>query len=695
MATNIEKARERRLKGLERVKAIKEKSGMDTSSEDKELRKSIQQARSEMSRSPSATPTLKEIADKSQKVATSITGEDITQKEAEEIQLKQEIEKARSQASRATGSPKTIREIVDEKKVATSITGEDITQKEAKEMRRTIEKENKDIPLRTKIAAGIITAVRPEPEGPERVRAGAEIIGRKTAQFTYNPFVSDEKKVLAPQEPKDMTGKDVAASIVFSPGFILAAPALIAAPQIGVELAKGAIEIEAIRQVGKGVSQLTVSEEQREFLKTERSQKAIAKALKEEEERISKQGGVVGTIQSATFGLSPLLGGSRKEIETSLRRQELNEKEIAAALRQIDVGSVGEIGGLISISRRAEEFGRKEVARVFGQSSDSFVIKEIGKADTGFWNIFGKTAPQIGQAGIIEGAGQELSRQRFRGEDINVENILGMGAVGGISAGTIGGTIAGTSITSPKLSKSLELGIFVSDPTERPADVLQDIIEGSASRRAAREISEAKIFTDDLFEGGVKNINKNLQRAVEKFEKAPISPVLTVSPTSTPTRTEVAFGVETPAAAQARTMVPIGIGTPISPAVPQSIPQPISPPIPPEVPIGISPPIPPSISPPIPPEVPTPISPPVLPEVPTPISPPVSPPVSISIPIFTPTLDLPLFPVLPFGGIEGYGPRQKATKGEKKRGSRSIFPTLFNIDMPRKKGVEQTGLLIR
>lgn len=419
---------------------------------------------------------------------------------------------------------------------------------------------------------------------------------------------------------------------------------------LGLQTAKAV----ALPAAAKGVSKLTAPEEQKEILKEDFFKDVFKNAFGAETEAVSEK----GIIRRIGFQLTPF-AGDKPAFEAQLRveakarglTQKQTETLVKAGLRQRKATAIGEGLTFLELSRGAEAFGRKAVVDVFKKSPLKVAKKKA------FGEVFKKTFLPIGLAGIGEAAPQELAQQFGRGEPLQILptkkdgfklGVIGAGAAGFLSAGVLGGTIAGLRPVRPGVSKVVEVGAFIGDPFEKPADILQDLTEAAAKRLTGK--APARIgFTTVLTPTETLTIGKKKEKA--KAPPRTEAPKPKPSPKKTPSTILIQSITEAP--------IQVNIPSPPSPKTPSltEIIGGTTPVTPVETPI-------PSLI-----ETPVEIPIPIITEAPTQTPVTVGTPlttfdITANIPVFTPTLKiLPPVPlVIPFGGALGGTRKGKRSK---------------------------------
>jgi hypothetical protein len=388
---------------------------------------------------------------------------------------------------------------------------------------------------------------------------------------------------------------------------------------IGVTTLKGVGIVEGSKATGK----VTASTEQKEVMKDPAFNQILAKGYQAESSQVSSEAWYKGL---AYEGVSSLISSKegKKAFETAVRDEfkargytgRRLETAVSAAKRQKVAGGVGESLALLEISRSSEKIGRREVTKAFskaGQKGVSFPSKQA------FGKVFGITAPNIAQAGFVEGFSQEISQQQARGRKKDIKQAGLMGGFGAVSAGLIGGTIAGSRVTKPTTSKVIEGITYITDPYEKPGDLLADLGESIAKRRG-KTIQQPAIF--------------------KPFDPKDVVRVTAVTPTSTQTKGKRKGGKPTSVIFPGVTPTPTPVTIPNFVPTPTPTPSPSPTPTPTKKTVPIFPNIPiPPISP-----TPTPINQPTKTE--TPVNTDI--PVNTNTPIFT-AVNIPV--ITPFARV--------------------------------------------
>lgn len=232
------------------------------------------------------------------------------------------------------------------------------------------------------------------------------------------------------------------------------------------------------------------------------------------------------------------------------------DKRVNVAMGELYAGQIGEGAGFLSISRSSEKIGRGLIAGSFEKAA---VKGETATTKTVGMTLFKKTAPSIAAAGVVEGVGGELVQERSRQQTLSGQQLALMGVFGGASAGLIGGTIAATSVRRPVVSKTIETAAYLSDPFEKPGDVLQNIAEYGQKKFYGTEAPKPQIFTainpNDIINFGTTGGKAPTKETPGKVYSFGI-PKGVSTPTGTPTTTQTPASTMTKGTAEGR------IGTP-------------------------------------------------------------------------------------------------------------------------------------
>lgn len=389
--------------------------------------------------------------------------------------------------------------------------------------------------------------------------------------------------------------------------------------------AKGAAIVQGVK---KG-SAVTAPKDQRDIIGSSEFKQAMKAGFGAEQEALSKG----NLFKAAAFEINPFFSDQKDVYEQTIRDQfkaqgysgKRLDSAVAAAKRQRRAAEVGEATSLLEISRSAERIGRRGVADAFAKSAGKPIDeKKIGS------KIFKKVFGPIAAAGVVEGTSQEVAQSFSRERDLEAKRIAIAGGIGGLTAGTIGGVIGATRPKRPVLSKTIEVGTFITDPFEKPGDLAQDAVE-LASRRLFGKTTRVPVISmsppDKVanFGVGTQTFNSKKSRGrkggkgkgrgkpskVMSFDvatKAPIPvgiplPNIFGSPTNvpkppttvkvvgkrpTPVPTPVLpnipdVGVPTPPQVPISPNVPVNTNIPIGIPIPTRTPQPL---VPPPAPLG-------------------------------------------------------------------------------------------------------------
>jgi len=253
------------------------------------------------------------------------------------------------------------------------------------------------------------------------------------------------------------------------------------AVQTGGAVIKGGLLVEGGSQVGT----LTLSKEDKNLIKEFNINQALKSGFQKSSEQETWYKGFATELP---YG-SQLVDEQkmRQGIRENLKKQGLSGEKLKKAedltYRQGLFRSGGELAGLLEISRTSESIGRKQVAESFARKAQKGVTFESKKS---FKKLFGASFLPIARAGFVEGVASETTQQVSRVQDANLKKAGLMGGFGFGSAGLIGGSIVGLSQKAPGASRAIELGTYISDPLEKPGDLLQDVAERISGKSFTR-----------------------------------------------------------------------------------------------------------------------------------------------------------------------------------------------------------------
>lgn len=393
----------------------------------------------------------------------------------------------------------------------------------------------------------------------------------------------------------------------------------------------------------------------------------------------SKKEGIVGALG---YDLT-LFAGSKAEFKKTARAEfaarGLKGKQLDAAVNEAvrtrTIMGVGEAAAFLNIARASESVGRANVNAAFNKAAKAGKVFPKDKAGL---ELFKMTFTPIAKAGAAEGVATVFTQDIARKQKTDPAELLIGGALGAATAGVIGGSIAGTRVNKPGVSKFIEYGAYITDPFEKPGDLLQDVTEFAVKKTTGKAATKPTVFTAvnpmDIMSVGTttpaNNKNKgkgakrpNLPGIIGFSSENNINEAMAQMQNSVNQQQQgnkkkgrggKAFG--------APTNVPVGIKTPTNVPVPAIFDTPrINPsnvPSNPIIPDGGTVPVPPSIPEFVPPDVPADVP----ADVPVNINVPAA--VPISIPAVTPQFRIPPPIPLQFPAGSGSG---ASYKGERKR----------------------------
>lgn len=271
------------------------------------------------------------------------------------------------------------------------------------------------------------------------------------------------------------------------------------ATKFGVGVAKGAVELEAIRFGSDVAAKSTLTQDQRIALQQADINRALGAGFAGQAEDANKGGFKIPktdktiSLKGIANELNPIFG-SRDAFEQSVRidleLQGLSGKQLEdatnAALKLRKSRSSGELLQQLNVGRRAEQIGRFGISQAFGTGGEVVAKKSFGK-------IAARTIPSFGIAGFSEGFGGSQAQQRFRAEQRDFQSSIKAGTLGAGSAIVLGTPIAGFALSQPRISKAINLGANIIDPLEKPSDLLADANQ-AISRQLIGTTTQTPIF---------------------------------------------------------------------------------------------------------------------------------------------------------------------------------------------------------
>lgn len=453
-------------------------------------------------------------------------------------------------------------------------------------------------------------------------------------------------------------------------------------------LATGVGESLAIVEVGKNVGTMNLTAQEKQLLKNPAVREAIQQGRRAEEAAVN-EAGVPINVLGKDVNLNPrklgfeLIGTKlsgkvgEQAFQESLQRNLANtglsgyEQRLAvrAASREKAAADTSELFAFLNIARYSEGFGRREINRIFQEVP----VKGNIAVKTGLI-----VAPSIGTAGFIEGLSQEVTQQKVREQSLDLQKAAAMGGFGAVSAATLGGVIAGGGVVKSRTARAVELGTYVTDPFEKPGDLLQDLTERAVSRARVPVITSQPIFVGDS-----KQLVRDISPSISAVESLPKNPgVIKGSPQSILTTSfNVPTNIRVPTPTNVFSNIESNIKSPIKNPVPVPISSNINVPIP--VPVFTNTNVPANI----------------LTSINVPVPVPTNTQTPVPVPVVIPEQGFfPFLPQKPAGGVggSGYGKRNRKNK---KRPTRSIAQSLFEIPdylvLQQKGSSELTGLFLR
>jgi len=280
--------------------------------------------------------------------------------------------------------------------------------------------------------------------------------------------------------------------------------------RLGVDLLLTGVAAEGTRRgTEASVRKRDITVEEKLLIKeTPDFMKLVTGASNAERRNIQKTNILKGIAYEISSGL---LVSDKESFRTSVKEQ-LKERGITGstaedilktAEKERRARVTGEAAGIFTANVASELIGQKEV--------NIMIQAQAGRAIAGKGQLFSKFFTPMARAGIVEGTIAEFSQQQarrdtrpFLPQKQSVADFMGdlipfgktaeqiaaaetrrgrafdisiSGAAGGLTAGTIGGAIATTRASKPVVSKTIEIGSYLMDLFEKPADMMADAIE--------------------------------------------------------------------------------------------------------------------------------------------------------------------------------------------------------------------------
>jgi len=285
---------------------------------------------------------------------------------------------------------------------------------------------------------------------------------------------------------------------------------------------------KTLPKAGEQLSLLTTSKQDKQFIKSEKGQEAIAYGLYKSSEKIESQSswsGVFTKLKESKFrlgslkpGLAPgtisfqprtnaefeaqqelsgrfrafaedltVLAGDKQAYLEGAREYaqykgfDLTKGQEQALLKARIGRGTGQVIGAIGIGASSERLGQRYVSGVFAKHSASkLAAGEIGKF-TAF-----KAGAAIIPAGVQEGASMYLLESETRGFQPTKSGLLKSAAIGGTFAGVAGGVIAGGAVAKKgflkPIGKTADVVLNILDPYEKAGDITYDVASSAFSK---------------------------------------------------------------------------------------------------------------------------------------------------------------------------------------------------------------------
>jgi hypothetical protein len=247
-------------------------------------------------------------------------------------------------------------------------------------------------------------------------------------------------------------------------------------------------------------------------------------------------------------------------------------------------GAIGELGGMVLTSGGSEILGRAGVKATLGNTTIKEGTKFFSKEGQA---IAAKAAAGIFPAGVAEGLAFYNIERTAKRQPFDPMTAAFYGGAGGVSAGLIGGELVAGSLTNPAVAKWVQRGLYSIDPTEKPGDILGDVVskgtgkefaptvkvitstpvntnQSSAGKQTTKESGKIIDFVKD--NSGVftpVNANATTDTPVNPFTNTDV-PVNPIVPVNANTNTNVATNSETNTETNTFTNVFTPVNTPVN-----------------------------------------------------------------------------------------------------------------------------------
>jgi len=277
------------------------------------------------------------------------------------------------------------------------------------------------------------------------------------------------------------------------------------------------------------------------------------------------------------------MGKSDKEIKTYLKlvEQERLQRSRQEATEAVASEAISELIGGFAFANR------------FKVLSGTKLTKKGS-----FWRMFKEGAAITAPLGFFEGAQSELSRQRIRGEKLNIKEAAILGGYGTLTAGLFGGLTTGFFASSTKKAVTTGIGYMI-DPYELIGDVTASALTKSFEKVTGKKLAKAQ-FTFNIplsktitvgTKTKTKTKTKTITKELSKFNPLNVTIGTTTDigifsniPTETETKTGAYTGAYVGLPTQAQTNIPSSVPTNINIGVPVNtplfrMPPPIIPPL--------------------------------------------------------------------------------------------------------------------
>jgi len=332
----------------------------------------------------------------------------------------------------------------------------------------------------------------------------------------------------------------------------------------------------------EGSSVVGVSRLDRQTLNSPEGRAAQRRAL---ENRRSSFGSGPSSWALTALDQVPLVGSSAVDAITGGRSRDALVRgttvgQARAITSDFRARRVGGVLGFPLINAASEDLGRS----AFSGLNRAAIIRETRRAGATATRAFSATSvpvaagqrtgrvvgrrafAAIAPAGALEGAASvQLDARIDRRTATPGETLVGAGVGAGV-AGLAGSFIARSAVDAPRVSNAARVGLDITDPFERPGDIITDVGRSGLRSRAARRAGASGLGVEDL--------------TVTVPSRVPsVAPSQTRIPSRSSIRSRVGVNVRAPSSV----LAPSNVFTPVQPRVGTPVPSNVGTPVPSQV----------------------------------------------------------------------------------------------------------------